>query len=298
MARTPSRSSAGSSPAPTRAPQRGKGPAQTKGDPARGDGPSRKPAARPASKSAEGWLYGRHPVEAALLNPQRQCHRLMATKDALASLDSLLRGLRRPIPVEVVPRQDIDDLLGPQAVHQGLALKTGPLPALTPEDLVEMARDQDNAVVMVLDQVTDPHNVGAVLRSATAFGALAVVVQDRHSPDETGVLAKSASGALEKMPLVRVANLARALDILKDGGFWVAGLAADGRQTIRGANLSGKIALCLGSEGEGLRRLTRDHCDHLVRLPMMPGAVESLNVSNAAAVALYALREQVLEQTQ
>lgn len=141
---------------------------------------------------------------------------------------------------------------------------------------------------MVLDQVTDPHNVGAVLRSAAAFGALAVVVPDRHAPDETGTLAKSASGALERMPLVRVSNLVRALEQLKDGGFWIAGLAAEGTTTLAQAKLSGKTALVLGSEGEGLRRLTREHCDYLVRLPMTD-AVESLNVSNAAAVALYEL---------
>lgn len=254
-----------------------------------------KDAGKPAGKGSEGWLYGRHPIEAALLNPRRQCHRLIGTKELLASLETAVRGFARTLQVEITTRQDLDDLLGPNAVHQGLALKAGPLPTLTPEDIVEMAANQQNAAVLVLDQVTDPHNVGAIMRSATAFGALAVVVQDRHSPDETGVLAKSASGTLEKMPLVRVANLARALEVLKEGGFWVAGLAADGKQTIRGAKLSGKIALCLGSEGEGLRRLTREHCDHLVRLPMVPGAVESLNVSNAAAVALYALREDALE---
>lgn len=282
MARRP-HAPTSSRPTPKAAPARGK-------DAARSAQPQKS-----AGKSSEGWLYGRHPVEAALLNPRRQCHRLIGTKESLTSLETAVRGFARTMQVDIASRQDLDDLLGPNAVHQGLALKAGPLPALTPEDVVEMAANHQQAVILVLDQVTDPHNVGAILRSATAFGATAVIIQDRHSPDETGVLAKSASGTLEKMPLVRVANLARALEILKEGGFWVAGLAADGKQTIRGAKLSGKIALCLGSEGEGLRRLTREHCDHLVRLPMVPGAVESLNVSNAAAVALYALREEALE---
>jgi 23S rRNA (guanosine2251-2'-O)-methyltransferase len=156
------------------------------------------------------------------------------------------------------------------------------------DELMDGLEGRDSAVVLVLDQVTDPHNVGAVLRSAAAFGAVAVVVQDRHAPDESGVLAKSASGALERMPLLREVNLARALDRLKEGGFWCAGLAADGPVTLAQAKLSGRVALVLGSEGEGMRRLVRERCDAIVRLPITE-AVESLNVSNAAAVALYEL---------
>jgi 23S rRNA (guanosine2251-2'-O)-methyltransferase len=220
---------------------------------------------------------------------------LIGTREALDSLVPLIKRHRQPAEVLETDRATLDELLGPGAVHQGLALRAGPLPELTADDLVARSTDQDDAVVLVLDQVTDPHNVGAILRSAAAFGALAVMVQDRHSPEQTGVLAKSASGTLEKVPLVRVPNLVRALETLKKGGFWIAGLAADGPTTIAGAKLSGKIALCLGSEGEGLRRLTREACDHLLRLPMVPGAVESLNVSNAAAVALYAARQSSLE---
>lgn len=271
-----------------------------------------KPAPKPAPKSGresgrekrqgaparmganEVWLYGRHPVEAALANPQRRARRLLATADAAGALPAALlaeHGLRP----EIVDRADIDTFLPAGAVHQGLALRVDPLPALAPEDIAAMAEGRAPAVVIALDQVTDPHNVGAVLRSAAAFGALAVVVQDRHSPDETGVLAKAASGALERVPLVRVANLARALDAFRQAGFWTAGLAADGPRTVASANLPDRLVLVLGSEGQGMRRLTREHCDHLVRLPMVAGAVESLNVSNAAAIALYAVTHAALE---
>jgi 23S rRNA (guanosine2251-2'-O)-methyltransferase len=233
---------------------------------------------------ASFWLYGSHAVEAALANPERKIRRLVATTEAAKGL----AGNRPGIPVEPMERAEIDRLLPAGAVHQGLAALVEPLPALGIEDVCRIATMREACVVIVLDQVTDPHNVGAILRSAAAFGALAVVVPDRHAPEETGALAKAASGALERMPLVRVTNVVRALDEMKQAGLWVAGLAADAPKTLAGAKLSGRIALALGAEGEGLRRLTREHCDHLVRLPMR-GDMESLNVSNAAAVALYEL---------
>jgi len=239
------------------------------------------------------WLWGQHPVLAALANPKRRIRRLLATADAQTThahaLESAAqkRGSLLP-PIETQDRAKIDLLLPPGALHQGIALQCDPLPALAIEDLIAAADGQDNAVIIILDQVTDPHNVGAVLRSAAAFGALGLVVPDRHAPDETGTLAKSASGALETLPLVRVINLARALEQLKAAGFWVAGLAGEATRTLAESKLSGKIALALGSEGEGLRRLTREHCDLLVKLPQTD-LVESLNVSNAAAVALYEL---------
>jgi 23S rRNA (guanosine2251-2'-O)-methyltransferase len=155
-------------------------------------------------------------------------------------------------------------------------------------DLIAAAEGQDQAVIMILDQVTDPHNVGAILRSSAAFGAVGLIIPDRHAPDETGTLAKSASGALERLPLVRAINLVRALEDLKKAGFWIAGMAGEAKQTLAEAKLSGRVAIVMGSEGEGLRRLTREHCDHLVKLPQTD-LVESLNVSNAAAVALYEL---------
>lgn len=229
------------------------------------------------------WLYGVHAVTAALLNPERKVRRLLATAEAAKALPDA-----RPQP-EIVERAEIDRVLPPGAVHQGLALAVEPLPATEMEDVIRAADGAATAIVVMLDQVTDPHNVGAILRSAAAFGAMAVAAPDRHAPDETGTLAKSASGALERVPLVRVTNVVRALEDLKKAGFWVAGLAADAPKTLARAGLSGKVVLVLGAEGEGMRRLTREHCDHLVKLPMC-GEMESLNVSNAAAVALYELR--------
>ena len=233
---------------------------------------------------ASFWLYGTHAVTAALANSERRFRRLVATAEAAKGL----AGLRLAVPAETVERVEIDRLLLPGSVHQGLAALVEPLAALGIEDVGRLGASRESCVVVVLDQVTDPHNVGAILRSAAAFGALAVVVPDRHAPEETGALAKAASGALERMPLVRVTNVVRALDELKTGGFWAAGLAADAPKTLAEAKLTGRIAMVLGAEGEGMRRLTREHCDHRVRLPMT-GVMESLNVSNAAAVALYEL---------
>lgn len=237
------------------------------------------------------WLCGGHAVAAALANPRRRVRRLVATAEAArvhaAEWEALRAG--RPLPgEEVIDKAELERLLPPGAVHQGVAALVEPLPAPAIEDIARDGAARDAAVVVVLDQVTDPHNVGAILRSAAAFGALAVVVPDRHAPDETAALAKAASGALERMPLVRVTNVVRALEALKQAGFWTAGLAADAPVTLAGAGLSGRVVLVLGAEGEGLRRLTREHCDHLVRLPMT-GEMESLNVSNATAIALYEL---------
>jgi 23S rRNA (guanosine2251-2'-O)-methyltransferase len=228
---------------------------------------------------------------AALANPRRRIRRLVATTETARSLAETLDDLRalRPVPPpEPLERTEIDRLLPLGAVHQGIAVLVEPLDAPGIEDVARDGAARASAIVVVLDQVTDPHNVGAILRTACAFGALAVVVPDRHSPEETGALAKAASGALERVPLVRVTNIVRALDDLKAAGFWTAGLAADAPATLAEQKLSGRTVLVLGAEGEGLRRLTREHCDFLVRLPMT-GAVESLNVSNAAAVALYEL---------
>lgn len=226
---------------------------------------------------------------AALANEARHCRRLLATTEALrAHPDLASRSAERHLAAETVDRSAINSILPAGAVHQGVALAVDPLDESNIDDLAGAAEGHNPAVVVVLDQVTDPHNLGAVMRSAAAFGALGVVVTERHAPGETGTLAKAASGALERVPMVRAINLARALDELKAAGFWIAGLAGDAQTTLAAAKLSGRVALVLGAEGEGMRRLTRERCDLLVKLPQTD-AVESLNVSNAAAVALYEL---------
>lgn len=234
-------------------------------------------------------LYGRHAVIAALGNPERDCRRLSATAPALAKLrGDLGEDLGRPgLTVIETERDEISRALSSGAVHQGLALECIPLAGLSLETACATSGNAARRVV-VLDRVTDPQNVGAVLRAAAAFDVRAVIVPDRHAPHESGALAKAASGALDIVPLVRVTNLARALASLKTMGYWVVGLDRAAAVPIAGGAPDGPVALVLGAEGEGLRRLTRDGCDVAVRLPISD-AVESLNVAAAAAVALYAL---------
>jgi 23S rRNA (guanosine2251-2'-O)-methyltransferase len=239
------------------------------------------------------WLYGIHPVLAALANPRRRALRILLTAEAEESIGARLdvlgqghpNGLPKP---EIMSRDTIDRALPRGAVHQGVAAQVQGLDDTDIEDICRATEGQDGARVLVLDQVTDPHNVGAVIRSAAAFGAAAVILPERNSPGDGGALAKSASGAIERVPLVRVVNLSRALDRLKKAGFWCVGLDGDAATALNEADLTGKVALVLGAEGEGLRRLTREHCDLMVRIPISKG-VESLNVSNAAAISLYEL---------
>ena len=236
-------------------------------------------------------LFGVHAVRAALLNPERSCRRLLCTEaaeDRAAEIVAEARSLRldRPAP-QVIDRARLERLVPPGAVHQGLVAEVGPLPPTDLDDIGRAASLRDDAAVIVLDQVTDPHNVGAVMRSAAAFGALAVLVTDRHAPVVTGTLARSASGAADHVPLVRVVNLARALEQLKGWGFTCIGLDERAEEDLAAAAApAAKVALVLGAEGSGLRRKTRDTCDCLARLPTT-GAIASLNVSNAAAVGLY-----------
>ncbi|MBF0270278.1 MAG: 23S rRNA (guanosine(2251)-2'-O)-methyltransferase RlmB [Alphaproteobacteria bacterium] len=233
------------------------------------------------------WLFGVHAVNAALRNPERTCRRLVATEDRVKELDPAL--LARVKKVETSDRQGIDALLPPGTVHQGLALAVNPLPDLSFDDLKRSAFIKDRAVLVMLDQVTDPQNVGAVLRSAAAFAALGVIMQDRFAPPESGALAKAASGGLESVPLARVVNLSKALEELKAEGFVAIGLEATAEKTLPElAPLPKKVVLVLGSEGEGMRQKQRETCSLLARLPMVTeGPVDSLNVSNAAAIALY-----------
>ena len=248
----------------------------------RRDRPKRDDESRVAGGRESGWIYGLHAVTAALDNPRRKIRRLIATAEAA---EKLLRACPQSRP-EKVERQEIDAALPAGAVHQGAALLADALEQPALEDVI--AGTGDNAVIVLLDQVTDPHNIGAVLRSAAAFGALAVVQTERGTPGATGIVAKSASGALEAVPLVTVTNLARALGALQRAGFWLIGLDGEAERTLAGIAPSGRTALVLGAEGKGLRRLTREHCDLLARLPTRP-PIASLNVSNAAAVALYEL---------
>lgn len=227
-------------------------------------------------------FWGKHAVLAALANPDRQVRKLWGTREAIGGLD-----LPPVIPITYADVADLGRLVPGDAPHQGLVIEVDPLDDLWLGEVLERGVD-DRRPLVVLDQVTDPHNVGAVLRSAAAFDALAIVTQDRHAPPESGALAKAASGALEVVPWVRVVNLARALDEIAEAGFWRIGLTGH-TETLLGDALKGapKTALVLGAEGEGMRQNTAAHCDMLARLPISP-KVESLNVSNAAAIALYA----------
>ena len=246
------------------------------------DRPQHGPAASDTPRGTI-WLYGLHAVAAALANPARRLRRLVLTEDAEAALTT-----RLPPPWSLQPervdRARLDHLLGRDIVHQGVALLADPLAPPILQQVLERT-----GPIVVLDQVTDPRNVGAILRSAAAFGAAAVITQDRNAPEETGALAKAASGALETMPLLRAVNIARTLIALKAANCWTVGLDAAAKAPLSGPSLAGRrVALVLGAEGEGLRRLTRETCDELAGLAM-PGAMESLNVSAAGAVALYEL---------
>ena len=223
-------------------------------------------------------LYGWHSVKAAIENPARKLHRLLATENAARRLAE--DGIQLPTNLELVRPETIVARLGPEAVHQGLLAEADPLPSLDIDEL------DPNPVVLVLDQITDPHNVGAILRSAAAFGVSAVVTTARHSPEATGVLAKAASGALEYVPIITVPNLARALEVLKRRNVFVVGLDSSGDADMAQAGLRAPLALVLGAEGKGLRQLTRTTCDIVARLDL-PGKLKSLNVSNAAALAMH-----------
>jgi len=233
------------------------------------------------------WLYGTHAVESALRNPSRTCHRLLVSGSASEQAAKWLSHINLPRPSpEQVTRDQIDAVLPPGAVHQGIALQVAPLNDLHLEDLIKRIASDAVSTIGVIDQGSDPRNVGAVLRSAAAFGLDALIVQDKHAPDATGAMAKSASGALEDVPMVRVTNLARALDQLKDAGYWIVGLAGETDQSLAKFSWPKRSVIILGAEDTGMRRLTREHCDYIVRIPMSP-TMESLNLSNAAAIAFY-----------
>jgi 23S rRNA (guanosine2251-2'-O)-methyltransferase len=244
----------------------------------------RRDGGRPPWRGREGTaddtviLYGWHTVTAALANPRRHIRKLLLTENAARRLaDDKIETRVEP---EIVRPSLIDQRLGPDAVHQGLLAEADPL------DSPDIDTLPQEGIVLVLDQITDPHNVGAIMRSAAAFAVKAIVTTARHSPEATGVLAKSASGALELVPLVTVQNLARALTEMNERGFMTVGLDSQGEENLGAVALQQPLALVLGAEGKGLRQLTRDTCSVVARLDM-PGEIKSLNVSNAAVLALY-----------
>ncbi len=266
-------------------------PAKPPARPPGGSSDARRPPRSRAPTTAEGtgWLWGAHAVEAALANPARELLRVLATPERARAAEAALRRRLTGAPagaaalrVEGADNGEIAQRLPPGAVHGGIAALAAELPDLGLEALLEPAQ----GVVLVLDQVTDPQNVGAILRSAAAFGARGVVLQDRHSPALFGALAKAAAGAVDRLPVVRVVNLSRALERLGDAGWRTVGLAGGAATALADEASGAATALVLGSEGEGLRRLVAEHCDVLAAISM-PGSFESLNVSAAAAVALY-----------
>jgi len=235
---------------------------------------------RSIKKTGSGLkFWGRHAIEAALENPERLIKKISGTREALATLD-----LPEDLPVVYCDVADLGRVVPRDAPHQGMVIDVDPLEDIW---LGEILDQQSERPLLLLDQVTDPHNVGAILRSAAAFDAAAIITQDRHAPPESGTLAKSASGALELVPWIRVVNLSRALDEIAEAGYWRIGLDGEAEPMLDEAMGSNKLALVMGAEGEGLRQNVAAHCDALAKLPISP-KMESLNVSNAAAIALYA----------
>ena len=241
---------------------------------------ARKNKGKSGSNPNRPRFWGKHAVAAALDNPDRKVFKAWATREAAAFMN-----FPTEVPVVMAEAPDLGRMVPHDAPHQGVVIEVEPLEDMWLADV--LAEAPERATLLVLDQVTDPHNVGAILRSAAAFGAIAIVTQDRHAPPESGALAKAASGALERVPWVRVVNLARALEEIAEAGFWRIGLAGQASSDLKEALGPQRVALVLGAEGPGMRSNTREHCDALAKLPISD-AVESLNVSNAAAVALYA----------
>ena len=260
--------------------RRAKSPSPAQAEPASIRRPSRPAPAVPGRL----WLYGQHAVAAALANPDRPCYRVLATEATLPGIEPAARS--RAITPEMVPVQRIVQILPPEAPHQGLALSVGPLPERDPG---ELGTDPAAAsLVLALDQINDPRNLGAILRTAAALGVEGVILPERRTAELGGACAKAASGALDLVPLVEVVNLGRTLAGLKQRGYWIVGLDAAGPAALETIDLPPRIVLVLGSEGEGLRRLVAEQCDYLAKLTIDP-RMESLNVSVAAGIALYLL---------
>ncbi len=245
------------------------------------------PQAQPKQR-IKADLFGMHAVREAWGNPARFVHALYITEAAMKEFEPHLKtAAKRPAPI-IVTKEDIDRALPPGTVHQGIALSCQALPELSVIDIIIKAETKPKSVIVMLDQVTDPHNIGAILRSACAFGADGVVMQSRHTPDMDGILAKTACGAVDHIPVAYETNLSRALEKLKEHHYTVIGLDEHSPKTFSDLYSYDRVVIVLGAEGPGIRRLIREHCDVLVTLPTKP-PIASLNVSNAAAVALYAL---------
>ena len=259
-----------------------------------GERPNAKPKNKPiktvAPKLSGLWLYGTHSIKAALANPKRKIHELRLTDEAYASLPHALIA-EQNIDVKLYAKADIAKMAPASSLHQGVMARCEPLPYQTIDDVIANLEEGEKSTIVVLDQVTDPHNVGAILRSAAIFGATAVIVPDKNAPEETGVLAKTASGALEKVNYVRSGNLKRTLDNLKDAGFWCVGFSGDSDKSLRDFKSDDRTVIIMGAESTGMRRLTKESCDHLLKIDMVgaDNTLDSLNVSNAAAIALFAL---------
>ncbi len=245
---------------------------------------------RGSRKGADSWLYGTHAVLAALANPNRHCHQLIISnpdEELFAKISKAGKESERARPQpKVTDRRSISETLHEGAVHQGIAGNFDPLPTMAIETLCKSLTDTTRAPVVLLDQATDPRKIGAIMRSSAAFGAKALIMQDRHAPEATGTLAKAASGALETVPLVYVTNIVRTIETLKKAGFWCVGLDGYATEKLGKTPLPEKAAIIMGAEGSGLRRLVQENCDILVKIPIN-NSMESLNLSNATAITLY-----------
>ena len=236
---------------------------------------------------AEVIIYGKHAVMAALENPKRKISKVVCAKENVDAIKPLSGNKK----LMVVERREFEKLLPQDAVAQGVAAWAEPLKNVDIEEICSKVANKPDCRLLILDQVTDPQNIGAIIRSCAAFGAEAVVVQDKNSPQESGAMLKAAAGTFEYMPVCRVTNISRAIEKLKDAGFWIVGMDGYAKDEIASLDKRGKIAVIMGSEGKGMRRLVEESCDILLRLPISP-QVESLNVSTAAAIVLYELSKK------
>lgn len=232
-------------------------------------------------------IYGRHAVLSALKNPKRRIQKLLITAENRAEIEKNAPN----IPYIITDKKEFSRILGDDSVHQGFALFCSRLETYDIKDLISLSQDKEQCHILILDQVTDPQNIGAIIRSCAAFETLGLIMQDKNSPLESGAMDKAAAGTIEFVPISRVTNLNRAIEQLKEAGFWVLGMDGYAKTTIDKINKSGKTAIVMGSEGKGMRRLVEENCDSSVKLPIAPN-VESLNVSTAAAIALYELSKK------